>query len=123
VPFTVLRVADVARAVAQMTKRERRAYETAVDGLRGEGCRAAGKRVASVATGDYPMCQRSLYRDWRMLTVYRQDESIVIVAVGRHTEAGSLSACSPKASPASRQPGGGGPVSRPAARTKPRLRP
>jgi len=86
VPYTVLRVADVAREVGLMSKRERRAYEGAVDALRGEGCRAGGKRVASVAAGDYPICQRSLYRDWRMLTVYRQDKSIVIVALGRHTE-------------------------------------
>ncbi len=88
-PYTVLRVADLARAVEEMSKRERRAYEAAVDGLRGEGCRAAGKRVASITADDYPMCQRSLYAAWRMVTVYRQDQSIVIVAVGRHTEAGS----------------------------------
>jgi hypothetical protein len=86
----VLRVPGVARIVEQeMTKRERRAYDAAVEALRGEGCRAGGKRLAAVGDDDSPMCQRSLYADWRMITIYRQDESVVIIAVGRHTNEGS----------------------------------
>jgi hypothetical protein len=39
VSFTVLRVPSVTRVVEHdMTKRERRAYDAAVDALRGEGC-------------------------------------------------------------------------------------
>lgn len=32
------------------------------------------------------MCQRSLYRAWRLTTVYRPDGSIVIVSLAPHTE-------------------------------------
>lgn len=69
-----------------MSTRERRAYEAAVQALKGEGCRAGGKRLAATEGDDYSMCQRTLYRAWRMVTVYRPDGSIVIVAVARHTE-------------------------------------
>jgi hypothetical protein len=69
-----------------MTKREQRAYAAAVSALKGEGCRAGGKRLAATGTADYPMCQRALYAAWRMTTVYRPDGSIVIVSVARHTE-------------------------------------
>jgi hypothetical protein len=62
--------------------------ENAVQALKGEGCAAGGKRLAAIDEGDYPMCQRSLYGPWRMITVYRPppDESIVIVSVARHTD-------------------------------------
>jgi hypothetical protein len=60
--FTVLRVPEVWRTVEnELTKRERRAYDAAVEAVRGEGCRAGGKRLAAEDSGDYPMCQRSLY--------------------------------------------------------------
>lgn len=86
-PFVVLRVATVARAVErELTKRQRRAYDAAVQALRGEGCAAGGKRLASSTGDDYPMCQRSLYGNWRLITVYRQDGSIVIVDLSRHTK-------------------------------------
>jgi hypothetical protein len=32
------------------------------------------------------MCQRSIYRAWRLTTVYRADGSIVIVSLAKHTE-------------------------------------
>lgn len=84
---TVLRVASVGRAVAAMTRRERQAYDTAVQALKGNGCRAGGKRLAATGAGDYPMCQRALYGTWRMTTVYRPppDSAVVIVSVARHT--------------------------------------
>lgn len=84
---TVLRVPSVGRVVAAMTRRERQAYDAAVQALKGEGCRAGGKRLAATSAGDYPMCQRPLYGAWRMTTLYRPppERSIVIVAVARHT--------------------------------------
>lgn len=86
-PYTVLRLPSVRRTVAEeLTKRERRAYDAAVDALKGEGCRAGGKRLVAVDDADFPMCQRALYGPWRMITVYRQDESILIIAVRRHAE-------------------------------------
>lgn len=92
-PFTVLRVPSVRRVVDNdMTKRERRAYDAAVNALKGEGCRAGGKRLAATDAVDYPMCQRSLYAAWRMTTVYRSDSSIVVVSVARHTESDSPAA-------------------------------
>ena len=82
----VLRVASVGRTVEGMTRRERRAYDAAVHPLRGEGCRAGGKRLMASAGDEYPLCQRALYAAWRMTTAYRADGSIVIVALARHSE-------------------------------------
>ncbi len=82
----VLRVASVGRTVEGMTRRERRAYDAAVQALRGEGCRAGGKRLMASAGDEYPLCQRALYAAWRMTTAYRADGSIVIVALARHSE-------------------------------------
>jgi len=85
--FTVLRVPEVRRTVEkELTKRERRAYDAAVEALRGEGCRAGGKRLAAADSGDYAMCQRALYGAWRLVTVYLRDRSILIVVVTRHAE-------------------------------------
>lgn len=83
--YEVLRVAAAGRVVATFTKRERRAYEAAVEALRGEGCAAGGKRLLALDGTDHPLCQRALYGTWRMTTAYRADTSIVIVAIGRHT--------------------------------------
>ena len=84
--FVILRVAEVQRTVEnELTERERRAYDAAVEALRGEGCRAGGKRLAAAGSGDYPMCQRSLYGPWRMVTAYLRDRRILIVAVTKHT--------------------------------------
>jgi hypothetical protein len=50
--FTVLRVSEVRRTVEnELTKRERRTYDAAVEALRGEGCRAGGKRLAAADSG------------------------------------------------------------------------
>lgn len=88
----VLRVPSVGRVVAGLSSREKRSYDAAVQALKGEGCRAGGKRLAALDEADYPMCQRALYGSWRMTTVYREDGSIVIVSVARHTAAESPSA-------------------------------
>lgn len=83
--FVVLVAASVRRVVdSDMTKRERRSYDAAVQALKGEGCRAGGKRLMSTGASDYPLCQRALYASWRMVTSYRPDGTIVIVAVQRH---------------------------------------
>jgi hypothetical protein len=52
-----------------MTKRERKAYDAAVEALKGEGCNTGGKRLAAIEDADYPICQRSLYGALRMTTV------------------------------------------------------
>jgi hypothetical protein len=58
VPSTVLRVPSVRRVMNNdMTKRERRVYDAVVDALKGEGCRAGGKRLAATDGVDYPMCR------------------------------------------------------------------
>ena len=121
--FCVLVAASVRRIVEKdMTKHERPAYESAIAALKGEGCRAGGKRLLSTGATDYPLCQRALYGAWRMVTGYRQDGTILIVAVERHVEetvAAALAATFPGLSARGR----GGPSSRLAARTPPHLRP
>lgn len=85
--FVVLVAASARRVVEKdMRKRERRSFDAAVEALRGKGCRAGGKRLLSTDAADYPLCQRALYGSWRMVTGYRQDGSILIVAVERHLE-------------------------------------
>jgi hypothetical protein len=86
VAFTVLLVPSVRETADRLNRTERRAYDAAVAALKGEGCKAGGKRLAAVGGTDYAMCQRSLYRAWRLTTVYRRDGSIVIVALGQHTK-------------------------------------
>lgn len=85
--YTVLLVPSVRRAADELTKAERRQYDAAVDALKGEGCKAGGKRLAASSGDDYPMCERGLYKAWRMFTVYREDGSIVIIAIDEHTHA------------------------------------
>lgn len=90
--FTVLRVPSVGRAADAMTKRERRDYDAAVEGLKGEGCLAGGKRLADSRSGDYPVCQRSLYASWRLTTVYQPDGTVVIISLAKHTKSDNPSA-------------------------------
>jgi hypothetical protein len=82
--FRVLRVTSVARAVAQLTTRERRDYDAAVTALRGEGCRAGGKRLMAQDRTDHALCQRALHGQWRMTTAYPSDGSIVVISLARH---------------------------------------
>jgi len=87
VAFVVLVAASVLRVIArEMTRRERRSYDAAVAALKGEGCRAGGKRLLSTQAADYPLCQRALYGRWRMVTGYRRDGSVLIVAVDQHLQ-------------------------------------
>jgi GNAT superfamily N-acetyltransferase len=47
----------------------------------GRAAALAVKRLAAEDSEDYPMCQRSLYGAWRLVTVYLRDGRILIVAV------------------------------------------
>lgn len=84
--YAVFVVPSVRVAAERLDRTERRRYDAAVQALKGEGCKAGGKRLAASAESDFPMCQRSLYRAWRLTTVYRLDGSIVIVSLAQHTE-------------------------------------
>jgi hypothetical protein len=84
--FTVLRVSEVGEVVKRMRNVEKAAYDAAVDALKGEGCRAGGKLMYGLDGDDFPICQRSLYRDWRMSLVFKRDDTIVIIAVERHSQ-------------------------------------
>jgi len=87
--YEVLRVPSVGDTVEnEMDKKGRKQYEAARDQLRGEGCKAAGKRLlaAGEPRDDYALCQRKLYGAWRMTTAFHA-RTVVIVYVGRHTDA------------------------------------
>ena len=106
--FEVRRVRSVRRVVEkELSKRERQDYDAAVADLKGRGCRAGGHRLADVTGGDYPLCARHLYGEWRMFTAYPDSATVVIVAVDRHTEssnpAGKLSEVFPGLSPTGRR--------------------
>lgn len=84
--FEVERVKSLRKVVEGFSRRERRAYDAAVEDLRGRGCRAGGKRLGAVGDGDYPMCERPLYAAWRMFTVYPDASRVVIIELDRHTK-------------------------------------
>jgi hypothetical protein len=84
--YEVFLVPSVRATVKGLSRAERRSYDTAVQALKGEGCKAGGKRLAATSEGDFAMCQRSLLRAWRLTTVYRPDASIVIVSLAKHTD-------------------------------------
>ena len=81
----VLRTKSAGRIAEGFGKPERRAYDAAVAALRGEGCRAGGKRLLALDGTDFPLCQRSLYGAWRMTTAFPDEGSIVIVSLAKHT--------------------------------------
>jgi hypothetical protein len=81
---TVLVASSVARAAANLDKRHRRAYGAAIAGLKGEGCKAGGYRLAAIGGGDYPMCCRHLIDSWRLHTVFPDDERIVVISLAEH---------------------------------------
>jgi hypothetical protein len=84
--YEVLRVRSVGAVVKTLRGDALKAYEAAVTSLKGEGCRGGGKRLAAQGGGDYPLCQRSLYGQWRLTTAYRGDGSIVLIALSEHTK-------------------------------------
>ncbi len=57
--------------------------------------------MAAAGGGDQPLCGRHLAYDWRMYTTYPDGESVVIVALDRHTDehnpAAQLAAMAPGA--------------------------
>lgn len=83
-PYEVLRTPQVAEALGGMSVREKRSYEAAVAGLRGEGCKAGGYRLAATEVDDYPLCCRHLAYAWRMFTACPDEKRVVIVALDKH---------------------------------------
>lgn len=81
--YSVFVVDTVARVVASLNKVDRRAYDTAISGLKGEGCQAAGYRLAATDGGDFPMCCRHLAGDWRMHTLFAKDRSVIVISLAR----------------------------------------
>jgi hypothetical protein len=77
-------VDTVARVVASLDKTDRRTYDAAISGLKGEGCKAAGYRLAAADGGDFPMCCRHLAGDWRMHTLFAKDNSVIVMSLARH---------------------------------------
>ena len=84
--YEVFRHPDVKPVVESMTKKEEQDYDAAVAGLKGQGCVQGGKRLMATGGGDYYLCQRSLYGDWRMTLAFHSDGRIFIVQVARHTD-------------------------------------
>ena len=74
----------VARVAASLNKADRRAYDAAISGLKGEGCKAAGYRLAAIEGGDFPLCCRHLANDWRMYILFAKDHSVVVLSLARH---------------------------------------
>lgn len=85
-PHTVLRVPSVRKTIDKAPRKLRKSYETVRDELQRDGCSAGGYRLASTTGNDYPMCCRHLYGEWRMHTVFLEDQTIVIVSVDQHTK-------------------------------------
>lgn len=81
---SVFVVNAVATVAATLNKRDRRAYDTAIAGLKGEGCKAAGYRLAALDSGDYAMCCRHLANKWRMHTVFPDKSRIVVISLAEH---------------------------------------
>lgn len=84
--YSVFVVDTVARVVASLDKVDRRAYDTALSGLKGEGCKAAGYRLAAADGGDFSMCCRHLADDWRMHTLFAKDRSVIVISLARHNK-------------------------------------
>ena len=81
---SVFVVDTVARVAASLSKTDRRVYDTAISGLKGEGCKAAGYRLAAADGGDFPMCCRHLANDWRMHVLFAKDHSVIVISLARH---------------------------------------
>lgn len=79
-------VDTVARVAASLNKTDRRSYDAAISGLKGEGCKAAGYRLAATDGGDFPLCCRHLANDWRMHTLFAKDHSVIVISLARHSK-------------------------------------
>jgi hypothetical protein len=80
----VLVVDTVVRVAASLRKPDRRAYDAAISGLKGEGCKAAGYRLAASDGSDFPMCCRHLASAWRMHTLFVNDGSVIVISLATH---------------------------------------
>lgn len=85
-PHSVFVVDTAAAVAAGLDKRDRRAYDAAIAGLKGEGCKAAGYRLAALDGGDYAMCCKHLANDWRLHTVFLEDRRIVVISLAEHDQ-------------------------------------
>jgi hypothetical protein len=81
---SVFVVDTVACIAASLNRVDRRGYEAAISGLKGEGCKAAGYRLAAADGGDFPMCCRHLVGDWRMHTLFAKDRSVIVISLATH---------------------------------------
>ena len=54
--------------------------------MKGEGCKAAGYRLAAAGGGDFPMCCRPLAGDWRIHTLFAKDRSVIVISLARHNK-------------------------------------
>jgi len=61
-------------------------FDRVVEELKRRGCEAGGIRMRGETGADHWVCERRLYRDWRMHLVFGDEENIVISWVGEHTE-------------------------------------
>lgn len=86
---SVFVVDTVARVAASLSKVDRRAYDAAISGLKGEGCKAAGYRLAAADGGDFPMCCRHLANDWRMHILFAKDHGVIVISLARHDKSES----------------------------------
>jgi hypothetical protein len=84
VAHPVFVVDTVARVASSLNRTDRRAYDAAISGLKGEGCKAAGYRLAASDGGDFPMCCRHLANDWRMHTLFAKDSRVIVISLARH---------------------------------------
>jgi hypothetical protein len=83
---SVQRTRSAGRVVGQLSKPARLRYESAVAELRGRGCEAGGYRLRATSTGDYPLCCRYFYRQWRMHLAFPETKTVVIVSISEHTD-------------------------------------
>ena len=81
---SVFVVDTVARVAAVLNKIDRRGYDAAISDLKGEGCKAAGYRLAATDGGDFPLCCRHLANHWRMHTLFAKDHSVIVISLARH---------------------------------------
>jgi hypothetical protein len=85
--FTVEEVPSVKRVVARLDKTARQRYEDVKRELERSGCSAAGKRLRGAQSdASARVCSRAFYRQWRMHTLFGEDDCIYITFVGQHSD-------------------------------------
>lgn len=77
-------VKSVERAIKGLDKTASKKFKAAVEQLKGEGCRAGGKRLRDPDGSDSPYCQLDVARNLRLVTAYPADGSVVLIGLGPH---------------------------------------